>query len=75
MSSFKGHFDGTAIVLDEPATLAVGQVVRVIVDPWVAVTRFADRVVLPEFANLPSLSGDTTRQISADRDGAHGTGA
>jgi uncharacterized protein (DUF2249 family) len=32
MSSLKAHFDGHSIVLDEPATLAVGQAVRVIVD-------------------------------------------
>lgn len=30
MTSIKGHFDGHAVVLDEPATLAVGQEVRVI---------------------------------------------
>ncbi len=33
MISLQGHFDGTAIVLDEPATLAVGQRVRVVVEP------------------------------------------
>lgn len=35
MPSIKGHFDGTAIVLDElpPHTLVVGQAVRVVVDP------------------------------------------
>jgi hypothetical protein len=33
MSSIKAHFDGISVVLDEPATLSVGQVVRVIVDP------------------------------------------
>ena len=33
MSSIKGHFDGTAVVLDEPATLIVGQQVRVLLDP------------------------------------------
>ena len=33
MRLIKGHFDGTAIVLDEPATLAVGQIVRVVVEP------------------------------------------
>lgn len=32
MSSIKGHFDGNTVVLDEPASLAVGQPVRVIVD-------------------------------------------
>ena len=32
MSSLKGHFDGHSIVLDEPATLKVGQAVRVVVD-------------------------------------------
>lgn len=31
-ASFKGHFDGTAVVLDEPTTLAVGQAVRVEVE-------------------------------------------
>lgn len=30
--------------------------------------RFADRVVLPEFAQLQPRAGDTTRHISADRD-------
>ncbi len=33
MTSIKGHFDGNTIVLDEPAMLAIGQAVRVIVDP------------------------------------------
>ena len=33
IASIKGHFDGTSVVLDEPARLAVGQEVRVIVDP------------------------------------------
>jgi len=33
MSPIKAHFDGTAIVLDEPASLEVGQRVQVIVDP------------------------------------------
>jgi hypothetical protein len=37
MSSLKAHFDGHSIVLDEPATLAVGQAVRVIVEPQPAV--------------------------------------
>lgn len=32
MMSIKGHFDGAAVILDEPATLAVGQPVRVIAD-------------------------------------------
>jgi len=34
MKSIKGHFDGSAVVLDEPPplTLEVGQLVRVIVD-------------------------------------------
>lgn len=32
MVSIKGHFDGKAIVLDEPADLMVGQQVRVIVE-------------------------------------------
>jgi hypothetical protein len=33
MVTIKGHFDGNAVVLDEPASLIVGQAVRVIVDP------------------------------------------
>ncbi len=33
MVTIKGHFDGTAVVLDEPADLAVGQVVRGVVEP------------------------------------------
>jgi len=32
MLSIKGHFDGAAVMLDEPATLAVGQAVRVVVE-------------------------------------------
>lgn len=32
MVSIKGHYDGNSIVLDEPATLAVGQAVRVLVE-------------------------------------------
>jgi hypothetical protein len=28
----KGHFNGKAVVLDEPASLAIGQPVRVLVD-------------------------------------------
>jgi hypothetical protein len=37
MTSIKGHFDGKAVVLDEPPPfpLAVGQVVRVIAEPLV----------------------------------------
>ncbi len=33
MTSIKGHFDGNTVVLDEPATLHVGQAVRVIIEP------------------------------------------
>lgn len=32
MRSLKAHFDGRSIVLDEPATLELGQAVRVIVE-------------------------------------------
>jgi hypothetical protein len=39
MSWLKAHFDGHSIVLDEPATLAVGQAVRVIVEPQPAMNR------------------------------------
>jgi hypothetical protein len=32
VASIKGHFDGRWVVLDEPASLAIGQPVRVLVD-------------------------------------------
>lgn len=32
MTMIKGHFDGNAIILDEPAKLSVGQEVRILVD-------------------------------------------
>jgi hypothetical protein len=32
MSGIKGHFDGNAVVLDEPVSLAIGQQVRVVID-------------------------------------------
>jgi len=32
MLSIKGHFDGAAVVLDEPVSLAVGQQVQVVVE-------------------------------------------
>lgn len=69
MPSLKAHFDGHSIVLDEPATLAVGQSVRVLVEPSRKQTPFVDRVVLPDFERLPLASGDTTQDISADRGG------
>ncbi len=31
MSSVKGHFDGTSVVLDEPAALVIGQAVRILI--------------------------------------------
>lgn len=31
MSTIKGHFDGTSVVLDEPASLVVGQPVLIVV--------------------------------------------
>ena len=39
MGSIKGHFDGKSIILDEPASLWVGQSVRIIVDPPTAAER------------------------------------
>jgi hypothetical protein len=41
MLSIKGHFDGTTVVLDEPASLAVGQSVRVVVEPAVDLAELA----------------------------------
>jgi hypothetical protein len=37
--TIRGHFDGHAVVLDEPASLAVGQEVRIVVDPSSAAER------------------------------------
>ncbi len=39
MTPIKGHFDGTSVVLDEPATLAVGQAVRVVLDDTIGPAR------------------------------------
>ncbi len=58
MVSIKGHFDGTAVVLDEPATLAVGQAVRVVIEgPAVAPTR-PPRQSLAGFAKGMFVMGD-----------------
>ena len=46
MLSIKGHFDGTTVVLDEPASLEVGQAVRIVVELAAAPT-----------APRPSLAG------------------
>lgn len=54
-----------------PVGFDEGTPVEVIVRAAPTVMRFADRVVLPEFAELRPLAGDTTRHISADRDGAN----
>jgi hypothetical protein len=39
MPSLKAHFDGHSIVLDEPAALVAGQMVRVIVEPQGAMAK------------------------------------
>lgn len=51
-----------------PVNIAEGMPAEVTVQAAPVGIRFADRVVLPEFANLRSLPGDTTRYISEDRD-------
>ena len=55
----------------KPVGIDEGTRVEVTVRAAPAGTRFADRVLLPEFAELQPIAGDTTRQISADRDGAN----
>ena len=55
----------------KPVGLDEGTQVEVTVRAAPAGMRFVNRVVLPEFAELQPLAGDTTRQISADRDGAN----
>lgn len=54
-----------------PVGFDEGTPAEVIVRAVPSGTRFADRVVLPEFADLQPLAGDTTQQISADRDGTN----
>lgn len=54
----------------KPVGCDEGTRVEVIVRTAPPAMRFANRVLLPEFAELRPLAGDTTRQISADRDGA-----
>ncbi|QDU86821.1 hypothetical protein Pla175_01740 [Pirellulimonas nuda] len=44
MASIQGHFDGVAIVLDEPAKLAVGQRVRVVVESPTEASACGDRL-------------------------------
>lgn len=53
-----------------PVALDEGTQVEVTVRTAPAEMNFADRVLLPEFAELRPLAGDTTQQISADRDGS-----
>ncbi len=50
-----------------PVGFEEGTQVEVIVRAAPAGMRFANRVVLPEFAELRTFVGDTTQQISADR--------
>lgn len=52
-----------------PVGFDEGTQVEVIVRSAPVGMRFANRVVLPEFAELRTFVGDTTQQISADRDG------
>ncbi len=51
-SSIKGHFDGRSIVLDEPASLVVGQEVRILVDPMPATDP-----IQPAFTPLVDITG------------------
>ncbi len=60
MSTIKAHFDGQSIVLDEPAELAVGQAVRVIVEP-VDVTELSR-------AHLAELARRTDEALKPTRD-------
>jgi hypothetical protein len=50
MTSIKGHFDGSNVVLDEPATLAIGQMVRVIVETTEAAESDIDDMTDDELA-------------------------
>jgi hypothetical protein len=50
MLSIKGHFDGAAVVLDEPVSLAIGQPVRVVVETALPVEALPPRRCLGGFA-------------------------
>jgi hypothetical protein len=68
MSSFKAHFDGNSIILDEPATLAVGQALRVIVEPQlmsdlVELARRTDEALKPT-RDAFSASGMTDDELA-----------
>ena len=52
----------------KPIGLAEGTQVEVTVRTTATGIRFADRVLLPEFAALGPVSGDSTADVSADRD-------
>ncbi len=71
MQSLKAHFAGCSIVLDEPAKLAVGQAVRVIVEPQPAMSEVdspaMSHVVSPA-ANLADLARRTDEALKPTRE-------
>jgi len=64
MPSIKGHFDGTAVVLDEPASLAVGQLVRVIVEGGAGECFEAPFNPLPD-PTMSLFNGDAVDELDA----------
>ncbi len=66
MRSLKAHFDGQSIVLDEPAALAVGQALRVIVEPQPAIGQAENSAVdLAELTRLTDEALKPTREAFA----------
>ena len=67
MPLLKAHFDGRAIVLDEPATLVAGQTVHVIVEAQPATDQ--SETLAPDLAELARRTDEAlqpTRQAFAE---------
>ncbi len=65
MPALKAHFDGHSIVLDEPAVMAVGQVMRVIVEPQ-ACSDLAELARLTDEALKPTREAFATSGMTDD---------
>lgn len=71
--SIKGHFDGRAVVLDEPFNLLVGQEVRVYVEPKTLETSAAEKIAAlrklqASFNLTPAQIDEWCQEIRAERD-------
>ncbi len=72
-TSFKGHFDGRAVVLDEPFNLQVGQQVRVFAEPKSSEPSAAEKIAAlrnlqAAFHLTPEQADAWCREVRAERD-------